>query len=837
MFNNIDEILKASDNYVNEEPNHSRKDGLKDFARGNVNLRIGNSDYTAEIIIGNNGKKLYLYDVINLRLITIKERRSNNKPLSNDGKSLKNITPSKSSISQNNKNDNNILNAYAGRKAAEVNLEELENAEKMEKEGKSFEEIFKRTGWFRGIDNRWRYEIDDSKMTFNRRGHLSLKNNQDYRRYEELTEKILGSGTFSKEEWEEFGQLEKTLAVISKFKNGGNTVGDYVKHDEMFKQYPFLRDVKLEFFSMNNKKSGYYDGLKNTIFINKELKNNADGAKRKILHELQYAIQKYEGFAGGANVEYWKGEKNKEINRSMLKAQESNKESDWDEHIKLENRMYENPKYGQLYQELLDARWKLASAVEYVKEMTPEEMYENTAGEIEARDVSKRMDYTNEQRGKIMPNSGDGKTLFSKGNEYSYSEEISFKKQVDKAISGEWNIYNSLYVSDTTKILQDVGLRQLPMLYTKKHLLDAIKPRNDIRHHHGLTVEQVKQLPEILEKPAIIMDSLKRNDSIVVISDVFDDYGQPIIVSVKIDGTGMYELKKLDSNFITSVYGKSGIDNMKLLVTNIMLPVAIFHALATADYSVETWKLVGIMFVMLVVSFGVGFLLKPLMNGEYRKYLPFMVSVYEGGLMAYPLYTSLCGQENLSQIAVLDIAGLLFGFSIYMGMLGQVENGEKINAKKLCMSAFHTPAFIASVLGILAGLSKVVICLIDSPFGGAYLAVEGILTTSVTAIILIVVGYSMELTKELIRPCLKTILMRVLLQTLMAIGVLWAVHLWIGDNMLLNLAIISYMSAPATFSMQTFLKKEEGSAYVSTTNSMYCMVSILVYIILAAVVY
>ena len=256
---------------------------------------------------------------------------------------------------------------------------------------------------------------------------------------------------------------------------------------------------------------------------------------------------------------------------------------------------------------------------------------------------------------------------------------------------------------------------------------------------------------------------------------------------------------------------KSGIDNMKLLVTNIMLPVAIFHALATADYSVKTWKLVGIMFVMLVVSFGVGFL--------------------------YPLYTSLCGQENLSQIAVLDIAGLLFGFSIYMGMLGQVENGEKINAKKLCMSAFHTPAFIASVLGILAGLSKVVICLIDSPFGGAYLAVEGILTTSVTAIILIVVGYSMELTKELIRPCLKTILMRVLLQTLMAIGVLWAVHLWIGDNMLLNLAIISYMSAPATFSMQTFLKKEEGSAYVSTTNSMYCMVSILVYIILAAVVY
>lgn len=91
---------------------------------------------------------------------------------------------------------------------------------------------------------------------------------------------------------------------------------------------------------------------------------------------------------------------------------------------------------------------------------------------------------------------------------------------------------------------------------------------------------------------------------------------------------------------------KNGIDNMKALVTNIMLPVAIFHALATSDYGAETAKLVGIMFIMLVVSFSIGFLMKPLMTENYRKYLPFMVSVYEGGSMAYPLYTSLCGQET-----------------------------------------------------------------------------------------------------------------------------------------------------------------------------------------------
>ena len=279
-----------------------------------------------------------------------------------------------------------------------------------------------------------------------------------------------------------------------------------------------------------------------------------------------------------------------------------------------------------------------------------------------------------------------------------------------------------------------------------------------------------------------------------------------------------------------------GVANMKVLVTNVMLPVAIFHALATAEYNKETGILILIMLIMLIVSFSLGFVLKPFLKGKYQRYLPFMVSVYEGGLMAYPLYTSLCGSENLSHVAVLDIAGLLFGFSIYMGMLGQVEDGGKIDVKKLFSSAIRTPAFIASVLGIIAGLSKIIIILLDSPFGGVYQSVENILTTSVTAIILLVVGYSMELNANLLKPCITTILLRMILQGVMMAGVLFAVHSLVGDSQIVNLAIITYMSSPATFSMQTFMKDEEGSAYVSTTKSMYCLVSILVYIILAVTI-
>ena len=141
------------------------------------------------------------------------------------------------------------------------------------------------------------------------------------------------------------------------------------------------------------------------------------------------------------------------------------------------------------------------------------------------------------------------------------------------------------------------------------------------------------------------------------------------------------------------------------------------------------------------------------------------------------------------------------------------------------------------MLGIIAGLTGVVQKLLAGPFAGTYTSVENILTTSITSVILLVVGFSIEFDKKLLSPCIRTIVLRILLQAVMIGGVLLAIHYIVGDHLLLNLAVISYMSAPATFSMQTFLKSEDGSAYVSTTNSLYCLISILVYVVMAFVVY
>ena len=75
--NNADEILQAATDWVNEGLNHPRKDRIVDFARGNVLLRVGGNDYTADVVVGTrkNGNML-LYDVLNLQPTSFTEKET-----------------------------------------------------------------------------------------------------------------------------------------------------------------------------------------------------------------------------------------------------------------------------------------------------------------------------------------------------------------------------------------------------------------------------------------------------------------------------------------------------------------------------------------------------------------------------------------------------------------------------------------------------------------------------------------------------------------------------------------------------------------------------------------
>lgn len=277
------------------------------------------------------------------------------------------------------------------------------------------------------------------------------------------------------------------------------------------------------------------------------------------------------------------------------------------------------------------------------------------------------------------------------------------------------------------------------------------------------------------------------------------------------------------------VLSERTVDELKSLLTNNILPVVIFDALATAKLTDRSWIEIGFMLVILFVSFGLGVLVRPLVKAPYSKYVPFMVSLYEGGMLAYPLYSQLCGSENLYRVAILDIAGILFCFGFYMNVLASVESGGRGNLKKAVMGALKTPAFIAALLGIIMDCTGLVDPFVESEVGSIYHAIVRSISAPLTPMILLVVGYSIRADKQVIVPCLKTIGLRVAIQALMFVAVIFAIHRFVGVDPLTDKALLIFMAVPTSYSLQSFIKDPDGANFASTVNALYIFVTIVVF--------
>lgn len=75
--NNTDEILQATTDWVGEGPKHKRKDRIAEFARGNVLLRVGGNDYSADVVVGTkkNGR-MVMYDMLNMNPTSFEKKES-----------------------------------------------------------------------------------------------------------------------------------------------------------------------------------------------------------------------------------------------------------------------------------------------------------------------------------------------------------------------------------------------------------------------------------------------------------------------------------------------------------------------------------------------------------------------------------------------------------------------------------------------------------------------------------------------------------------------------------------------------------------------------------------
>lgn len=332
-------------------------------------------------------------------------------------------------------------NLFAGERSKTADFAALREARERLAQGADAETVRRETGWFRGMDGKWRFEIDDSGMAYQRAGDAEYRRNPEYLEYLDLWDKAVVRGEASEAEADRMRELDKRYGRVAmmtsiNLANGNAKLEDILQHEDLFRAYPALRDVKVRFEDLSRGQSGYFDGSSNTIVISNSLRNQPEST---LTHEVQHVVQAAERFARGSSPEYWnrrmeegysrrrndgrieQAEKEyrrifdgapEEFKRKVREINRDRLRGDYEAAEAIVDELYAG-EYADLWSQLDMADFERRS--ERGEEMLPSDLYRNTAGEIEARDAAARRGLTAEQRAEKAPDLGNENTVFAEG--------------------------------------------------------------------------------------------------------------------------------------------------------------------------------------------------------------------------------------------------------------------------------------------------------------------------------------------------------------------------------------------------------------------------------------
>lgn len=261
--------------------------------------------------------------------------------------------------------------AAAADKAEErtIRMDNLSVAKDMEKNKKKAKAIKAATGWERGADGKWRYEMPDVVLR-------------------------------DPKEW-----VNKKTLTLSDIVEKPNDL--FKEYPELFDAYPELKDMKI---LKGRAKSGgvFYNNAitLNLGYIREAIKSGWDTyykistrlLKATLVHEVQHYIQEQEGFAQGGNSEMI-------VDKNALDAiakLRADKDAVAKEFYAMspeeqQRRKYEiNNRYNDLTKQI--ERLEKSSRIGY-------DGYKRLSGEVEARNVSARLNMTPEERRKTLAES------------------------------------------------------------------------------------------------------------------------------------------------------------------------------------------------------------------------------------------------------------------------------------------------------------------------------------------------------------------------------------------------------------------------------------------------
>ena len=273
-----------------------------------------------------------------------------------------------------------------------------------------------------------------------------------------------------------------------------------------------------------------------------------------------------------------------------------------------------------------------------------------------------------------------------------------------------------------------------------------------------------------------------------------------------------------------------GLAGLKSIVGNICLPVVLFNAFFTARYSLS----VLLTFLTVYLGFGAallaGFALRKL-AAPHGKFFPFLLTSAEGGMLGYALYGVLMGEQ--SGFAVVDLGQTVFAYTAFLGTLTLVD-GQTPSAGKLLRNIVTNKCCIGMALGIALGVAGVGGWMLSRPAAGLVTGTISAITAPTSALVLLIVGYELELDKKLLRPVAVTVLTRLALMGGLLVLVSFVIFRIIPYDPALQIALMILYALPAPFIIPLFADVGGEGKYISTSLSVHTLCTVLLFAVIAA---
>ncbi|MCF0133479.1 MAG: AEC family transporter [Blautia sp.] len=280
-----------------------------------------------------------------------------------------------------------------------------------------------------------------------------------------------------------------------------------------------------------------------------------------------------------------------------------------------------------------------------------------------------------------------------------------------------------------------------------------------------------------------------------------------------------------------------GIKGMQALVMNFTLPANLF--LNFYKTRIESNTITFPLTILLLVVLGIftGKLFCRLFKEE-DAVMPFMTTGYEVGMLGFALLAILIGAENITTFAIMDIGHEIAIFTVYLVML-KATNGEKQSVGATIRDMLTTPVLMAIILGVILGNTGIGGTIGASSFGPVLDQVCSFIAAPTSAVILVVIGYGLSFKDVKWLTIGKAIVIRLIQQTIMA-AVVFGVYYKLGGVFWTRETIVSlivFFILPPPYIIPLFTEKEERRIFYSSAISMYTILTIVGFIIVAGVLY